>query len=49
MIVGRSRARSTCLRATIPTACAHLYPEHGHLSLAVDSFPAIVDEMLASS
>jgi pimeloyl-ACP methyl ester carboxylesterase len=37
------------LAAHIPTACAHLYPEHGHLSLAVDTFPAIVDEMLASA
>jgi pimeloyl-ACP methyl ester carboxylesterase len=37
------------LAAHIPTACAHLYPEHGHLSLAVESFPAIVDEMLASA
>ena len=28
---------------------ARLLPEHGHLSLAVDSFPTILDELLASS
>jgi pimeloyl-ACP methyl ester carboxylesterase len=37
------------LAAHIPTACVHLYPEHGHLSLAVDSFPAILDEMLSTT
>jgi hypothetical protein len=26
--------------------CAHLLPEHGHLSLAVDGFPAILDELV---
>jgi pimeloyl-ACP methyl ester carboxylesterase len=39
-------AHGQWLAAHIPTACVHLYPEHGHLSLAVDSFPAILDEML---
>jgi pimeloyl-ACP methyl ester carboxylesterase len=28
---------------------ARLLPEHGHLSLALDSFPTILDELLASS
>jgi pimeloyl-ACP methyl ester carboxylesterase len=41
-------AHGKWLAAHVPTACVHLYPEHGHLSLAVDSFPAILDEMLAS-
>jgi pimeloyl-ACP methyl ester carboxylesterase len=27
-------------------ACAHLHPEHGHLSLAVAGFPAIVDSLV---
>lgn len=40
-------AHGQWLAAHIPTACVHLYPEHGHLSLAVDSFPQILDEMLA--
>jgi pimeloyl-ACP methyl ester carboxylesterase len=40
-------AHGQWLTAHIPTACVHLYPEHGHLSLAVDSFPAILDEMIA--
>jgi pimeloyl-ACP methyl ester carboxylesterase len=40
-------AHGQWLAAHIPTACVHLYPEHGHLSLAVDSFPAILDEMIA--
>ena len=42
-------AHGEWLAAHIPTACAHLYPEHGHLSLAVDSFPAIVDELLSNA
>jgi pimeloyl-ACP methyl ester carboxylesterase len=28
-------------------ACVHLVPEHGHLSLVVDAFPAILDELIA--
>lgn len=36
------------LAAHIPGAIRHLLPEHGHLSLVVDSFPRIVDELLAS-
>ena len=27
--------------------CPHLVPEHGHLSLVVEQFPAILDELLA--
>jgi len=27
--------------------CVHLLPEHGHISLIVDNFGAILDEMLA--
>lgn len=27
-------------------ACAHLHPEHGHLSLAVAGFPAIIDALV---
>src|SRR6476659_9217365 len=40
-------AHGQWLAEHIPTSCVHLYPEHGHLSLAVDSFPAILDEMIA--
>jgi pimeloyl-ACP methyl ester carboxylesterase len=31
-----------------PTACPHLLEEHGHLSLVVDSFGRILDELLAA-
>ncbi len=30
----------------IPRARAHLYPEHGHMSLAIASFGAILDDLL---
>jgi pimeloyl-ACP methyl ester carboxylesterase len=30
----------------LPAACAHLHPEHGHLSLAMAGFPAIVDALV---
>jgi pimeloyl-ACP methyl ester carboxylesterase len=35
------------LAAHVPTARPRLFPEHGHLSLVVDSMPRIVDELLA--
>ena len=35
------------LAAHIPTALPRLFPEHGHLTLAVDSMPRIVDELLS--
>jgi pimeloyl-ACP methyl ester carboxylesterase len=41
-------AHGQWLAAHIPTACVHLHPEHGHLSLGVDSFPQILDELLAT-
>jgi pimeloyl-ACP methyl ester carboxylesterase len=31
----------------IPTACRHLHPEHGHLTLAVDSIGPILDELVS--
>jgi pimeloyl-ACP methyl ester carboxylesterase len=36
------------LAAHIPNAIPHLFAEHGHLSLVVDSFPRILDELLAT-
>ena len=44
----RAYSRVELPAAHIPTACPHLLPEHGHLSLAVGSFGAILDEMLNS-
>jgi hypothetical protein len=32
--------------AAHPSARARLFAEHGHLTLVVDTMPAIVDEML---
>jgi hypothetical protein len=40
-------AHGQWLAAHIPMACVHLHAEHGHLSLAIDSFPTILDEMIA--
>ena len=42
-------AHGQWLAAHVNRACPHLLPEHGHLSLAVDSFGSILDEMLARS
>ena len=35
------------LIAHVGSACPHLHPEHGHLSLVVDTIGPILDEMLA--
>jgi len=40
-------AHGEWLAAHVPSARARLLPEHGHLSLAVDSFPWIVDDLIA--
>jgi pimeloyl-ACP methyl ester carboxylesterase len=40
-------AHGEWLAARIPGARARLFPEHGHLTLAVDSIPRIVDELLS--
>jgi pimeloyl-ACP methyl ester carboxylesterase len=40
-------AHGQWLAAHVGGACPHLVPEHGHLSLVVDAFPAILDELLA--
>jgi pimeloyl-ACP methyl ester carboxylesterase len=41
-------AHGEWLAAHVGGACAHLYPEHGHLTLAVDSLPAILDELVGT-
>ena len=41
-------AHGEWLAAHIPTAIPHLFDEHGHLSLAVDSLGRILDELVAS-
>ena len=41
-------AHGEWLAAHIPTAVPHLFDEHGHLSLAVDSMGWILDELVAS-
>ena len=40
-------AHGAWLSQHLPTACPHLFAEHGHLSLAIDSFGQILDELLA--
>jgi pimeloyl-ACP methyl ester carboxylesterase len=42
-------AHGAWLAAHLPNACAHLHPEHGHMSLAVAGFPAIVDALVDGS
>ena len=34
------------LAAHVSSACPHLFAEHGHLTLAVDSLPQILDELI---
>jgi pimeloyl-ACP methyl ester carboxylesterase len=41
-------AHGAWLAAALPNARAHLLPEHGHLSLGVDSIGRILDAMIAS-
>jgi pimeloyl-ACP methyl ester carboxylesterase len=41
-------AHGEWLAANIGNACAHLHPEHGHLTLIFDSIPDILDEMILS-
>jgi pimeloyl-ACP methyl ester carboxylesterase len=40
-------AHGQWLAAHVGSACPHLHPEHGHLSLAVDSLGRILDELVA--
>lgn len=42
-------AHGEWLVANVGGACAHLHAEHGHISLVVDSFAAIVDALLDGS
>jgi hypothetical protein len=35
------------LATHVPTACPHLLADHGHLSIGVELFPAILDELIA--
>lgn len=39
-------AHGEWLAAHVGGACAHLHPEHGHLTLAVDGLPRILDELV---
>ena len=39
-------AHGEWLAAHLPNACVHLHPAHGHLSIAVGSFPAILDSLI---
>ena len=41
-------AHGEWLVAHIPSARPRLFPDHGHLTLAVDTFPQLVDELLAA-
>ncbi|HUG30904.1 MAG TPA: alpha/beta hydrolase [Candidatus Limnocylindria bacterium] len=42
-------AHGQWLAEHVGNACPHLVPEHGHLSLVVDDFPAIVDELITGA
>ena len=42
-------AHGEWLAGHVPTAIPHLFEDHGHLSLAVDSFGWILDELVASA
>jgi pimeloyl-ACP methyl ester carboxylesterase len=42
-------AHGEWLASHVPTAIPHLFDDHGHLSLAVDSFGSILDDLLASA
>jgi pimeloyl-ACP methyl ester carboxylesterase len=39
-------AHGEWLAAHVGSACPHLFAEHGHLTLAVDSIPQILDELI---
>jgi hypothetical protein len=39
-------AHGEWLAAHVGGACTHLFDEHGHLSLVVDTMPAILDELV---
>jgi pimeloyl-ACP methyl ester carboxylesterase len=39
-------AHGEWLAAQVGSACSHLHPEHGHLTLAVDSLGRILDELV---
>ena len=41
-------AHGRWLGDNVPTACRHLYDEHGHLTLVVDSFGEILDELVSA-
>jgi pimeloyl-ACP methyl ester carboxylesterase len=41
-------AHGEWLAAHVGNACPHLFAEHGHLSLAVDSLPRILDELIGA-
>ena len=42
-------AHGQWLARRLPNACAHLHEDHGHMSLAVAGFPAILDALIAGT